>query len=135
MFCSWSVSLISEESGSLIFVAARRRDCGKLRPASSVTTSRSIRSGRERSIWSRRCRARRADDRRRQNPAEDDGADASEHDKPCFHATDRPERQPQEGAADGHEELSPEQSVGGRRVHPGCDQTRSVVATPELGEP
>ena len=36
-------------SGSLTFVAARRSDCGKLRPASSVTTRRSIRSGQARS--------------------------------------------------------------------------------------
>ena len=49
---------LSRRAAPWIFRDAIRRDCGKLRPASSVTTRRSIRSGRPRSTWSRRLRVR-----------------------------------------------------------------------------
>ena len=135
MFCSCRVSRTSEESGSRIFVAERRSDCGKLRPASSVTTRRSIRSGSPRSICSRRFLARESTTNIGSDPAEHGRADGGEEQQRRAAAGERGEPERDERAGDGAEKLRAEEPLGRRVVHPGRHEPGAVVLAPKAAEP
>ena len=119
MFCSCSVRRTSPASGSLTFVEASRSDCGKLRPASSVTTIRSIRSGRPFSICSLALADPRVDDERSGGTSR--GAATPIVVTRTNHAG-RPaswleRRARRSGSTIAHEALHAEQALGRRRVH------------------
>ena len=99
MFCSCSVRRTSPASGSLIFVDASRSDCGKLRPASSVTTTRSIRSGQVLLDLLAALARLAVDDEAGGDPAEDPGGDRAEDVDPGGHVADGPEGEPPEREA------------------------------------
>ena len=135
MFCSCSVSRTSEASGSLIFVAASRSDCGKLETGLEGDDQEVDQVGeRPLDLLTALARARVDDEagqrssrrRRRRTPP-------STTSRPLI-ATGKPEEEPQEGGSDGAEELGSEQPLRGRRVHAGRDQARAVVATLEAVE-
>ena len=107
----------------------------KAEPASSVTTRRSIRSGRARSTWSRRFLMRCPTMNVGSVHPSTAAATLAMRMKPADPPRSAAETDHREHSEERREELRPEEALGRRRVHAGRDQPGAVVGALEPRHP